>query len=68
MYKECFNAKSIASMDKKITDFIEFLTEHGVYKKDDNGNYNITLIGKKLSDNDDYIHGNGQPFHERGDY
>jgi predicted transcriptional regulator len=68
MYKEFFDAKSLTCSDKPISDFIKFLAEKGIYKKDKNGNYHITLEGKKCSDNDDYIHGNGQPFHERGDY
>jgi len=68
MYKEYFDSKSLECTEMPIKDFIEFLAKNGVYKKDLNGNYHITDKGKRLSDNDDYIHGNGMPFHERGDY
>jgi len=53
---------------EEANDFINFLSLMGIYEIDKDGNYKITLKGKKSSDNDGYIHGLGEFYKNRGDY
>ena len=49
--------------DRDKNEMTEFLVEKGWYKKVDGG-YSITVLGMVMSDDSDYLHGNGKPYLE----